>query len=71
MGQMIVDKVVQLLSEGGIPAEAAFPGERITRISEGFSKLPRGCSSSRAIRATGASVAVEVKEASTELLTSG
>ena len=34
MGQMIVDKVVQLLSEGGIPAEAAFPGERITRISE-------------------------------------
>lgn len=34
MGTMIVDKVVQLLSDGGIRAEAAYPAERITRITE-------------------------------------
>ncbi len=34
MGQMIVGKVVHLLKNGGIRAEVAFPGERITRISE-------------------------------------
>lgn len=32
MGQMIVDQVIQFLADGGIQAEAAFPGERITRI---------------------------------------
>lgn len=31
---MIVDKVIQMLSSGGIRAEAAFPGERISRITE-------------------------------------
>lgn len=34
MGQMIVDRVVSLLQEEGIRAEAAFPGERITRVTE-------------------------------------
>ena len=34
MGQMIVDKVVSLLQEEDIRAEAAFPGDRITRITE-------------------------------------
>lgn len=32
MGQMIIDKVVQLLSAGGIRAEAAYPAGRITRV---------------------------------------
>jgi hypothetical protein len=34
MGQMIVDKVIGLLSAGGIRADAAYPAERITRITE-------------------------------------
>ena len=34
MGQMIVDKVITLLSEGGIRAEAAYPAERITRVED-------------------------------------
>ena len=34
MGTMILDKVVQLLSDGGIRAEVAYPAERITRITE-------------------------------------
>ena len=34
MGQMIVDKVAQLLIAQGIRAEHAFPTERITRITE-------------------------------------
>lgn len=34
MGQMNIAEVVQLLTGGGIRAEAAFPAERITRITE-------------------------------------
>ena len=34
MGDMIIDVVLQLLADGGIPAEAAYPGERITRITD-------------------------------------
>lgn len=34
MGTMILDKVMQLLNAGGIRAEAAYPGERITRVTE-------------------------------------
>lgn len=34
MGQMIVDQVVQLLSTGGIRAEAAFPPDKLIRITD-------------------------------------
>ncbi len=34
MGQMILDDVVGILSNGGIRAEAAWPAQRITRITE-------------------------------------
>lgn len=34
MGSISVEEVVQLLSDGGIRAAAAFPAERITRITE-------------------------------------
>ena len=34
MGQMIVDRVVSLLQDADIRAEAAFPGDRITRITD-------------------------------------
>lgn len=34
MGKMILDRVVQLLSDSGIRAETAYPAERISRITE-------------------------------------
>jgi hypothetical protein len=34
MGQMIVDKVVGVLANGGIRAQAAFPGGKLVRVTE-------------------------------------
>ena len=34
MGQLIIDEVIQLLNDGGIRADAAFPTGSMRRVSE-------------------------------------
>ena len=42
MGQMSVNEVIQMLDEGGIRAEAAFPAQRITRVTEPVAAVSLG-----------------------------